>query len=191
MRTLAHTAESRGASGGGREGQADGHVLLVADGSSTVSGDVRVVAKNKKARHDYHVVDTLEVGIELKGTEVKSVRDGKVQLVDGFARVEGGELYLHNVHISPYEYGNRFNVDPRRKRKLLAHKAQIRRLERQAAAKGMTIVPLSVYLSRGRVKIELGTCRGKRRYDKRHTIAERDARREMERATKRARRGED
>ncbi len=156
-----------------------------------MSDDVKVVAKNKKAWHDYQVVDTLEAGIELKGTEVKSVRDGKVQLVDGFARVERGELYLHNVHISPYEYGNRFNVDPRRKRKLLAHKAQIRRLERQAAEKGMTIVPLSVYLSGGRVKVELGICRGKRRYDKRHTIAERDAKREMERATKRGRRGED
>jgi len=156
-----------------------------------VSDGVKVVAKNKKARRDYHVVDTLEAGIELRGTEVKSVREGKVQLVDGFARVEGGELYLHNVHISPYEYGNRYNVDPRRKRRLLAHKAQIRRLERQAAEKGMTLVPLSVYLSRGRVKIEIGICRGKKRYDKRQAIAERDAKRDMDRASKRGRLGEE
>lgn len=156
-----------------------------------MSDGVKVVAKNKKARRDYHVVDTLEAGIELRGTEVKSVREGKVQLVDGFARVEGGELYLHNVHISPYEYGNRYNVDPRRKRRLLAHKAQIRRLERQAAEKGMTLVPLSVYLSRGRVKIEIGICRGKKRYDKRQAIAERDAKRDMDRASKRGRLGEE
>lgn len=156
-----------------------------------MADNIKVVAKNKKARRDYHVVDTLEAGVELKGTEVKSVREGKVQLVDGFARVEQGELFLHNVHISPYEYGNRYNVDPRRKRKLLAHKAQIRRLERQAAEKGMTLVPLSVYLSRGRVKIEIGICRGKKRFDKRHAIAERDAKRDMERAAKRGRSGEE
>ncbi len=151
----------------------------------------KVVAKNKKARHDYQVVDAIEAGIELKGTEVKSVREGKVQLVDGFARVERGELYLHNVHISPYEFGNRFNVDPTRKRRLLVHKAQIRRLERQIAEKGMTLVPLSVYLRRGRVKVELGVCRGKRRFDKRRTIAERDAKRDMDRALKRGRRGDE
>ncbi len=156
----------------------------------TLSDDIKVVAKNKKARHDYHIVDMLEAGIELKGTEVKSVREGKIQLVDGFARVERGELYLHNVHVSPYEYGNRFNVEPRRKRRLLVHKSQIRRLERQVAEKGMTLVPLSVYLIHGRVKVELGVCRGKRKYDKRQTIADRDATREMDRVAKRGRSGE-
>jgi SsrA-binding protein len=156
-----------------------------------LSENIKVVAKNKKARHDYHVVDTLEAGIELKGTEVKSVRQGKIQLVDSFARVESGELFLHNVHISPYEHGNRYNVDALRTRRLLVHRVQIRRLERQAAEKGMTLVPLSVYLSRGRVKVELGICRGQRRFDKRQAIAERDAKREIERAVKRGRSGED
>ncbi|MCD4690290.1 SsrA-binding protein SmpB [bacterium] len=156
-----------------------------------MSDDIKVVAKNKKARHDYHIVDSLEAGIELKGTEVKSVRQGKVQLVDGFARVDRGELYLHNVHISPYEQGNRYNVDSRRRRRLLVHKVQIRRLERQTSEKGMTLVPLLVYLKDGRVKVEIGVCRGKRRFDKRHTIAERDARREMDRVVKRRRSGDE
>jgi SsrA-binding protein len=121
----------------------------------------------------------------LKGTEVKSMRLGRVQLVDSYVRVEGGELYLYGVHISPYEFGNRFNVDPRRRRKLLAHGSEIRRLRRQVLEKGMTLVPLSAYLKRGRVKIEVGVCRGKRTYDKRRTLQERDAARDVERAIKR------
>ncbi len=145
---------------------------------------VKIIAKNKRALHDYHVVDVLEVGIALKGTEVKSVRLGKVQLVDGFARIEDGELYLHSVHISPYEQGNRSNVDPLRKRKLLAHKAQIRRLHRQVREKGMTLIPINIYLKRGRVKVEIGVCRGKRVYDKRRALAERDAKRDIARAGK-------
>ncbi len=145
---------------------------------------IKVIAKNKRARHDYHVVDLLETGIALKGTEVKSIRLGKVQLVDGFAKVEDGELYLYGVHISPYEQGNRYNVDPLRKRKLLAHKAQIRRLHRQVQEKGMTLVPISIYLKRGRVKVEVGICRGKRLYDKRRTLTERDAKRDIARARK-------
>jgi SsrA-binding protein len=146
-----------------------------------VSGDVKILAKNKRARHDYHVVDTIETGIVLKGTEVKSVRLGKVQLVDSFVKIEDGELYMYGVHISPYEQGNRFNVDPRRRRKLLAHGAEIRRLHRQVQEKGMALVPLAAYLRRGRVKIELGICRGKKTYDKRQALRERDAKRDVER----------
>ena len=153
-----------------------------------MSGDVKILAKNRRARHDYHVVDSIEVGIVLKGTEVKSVRLGKVQLVESFVRIEDGELYLHGVHISPYEQGNRFNVDPMRRRKLLAHKAEIRRLHRQVQEKGMALVPLAAYLRRGRVKIEVGICRGKRTYDKRRTLQARDAARDVERELKRGRR---
>lgn len=151
-----------------------------------MSEGVKIIAKNKRARHDYHIVDTVEAGIVLKGTEVKSVRRGKVQLVDGFARIEDGELYVHGVHISPYEQGNRFNVEPRRIRKLLVHKAEIRRMVRQVMEKGMTLVPLSVYLRRGRVKIEIGICRGKKAYDKREAIRKRDADRDMERTLRRS-----
>lgn len=150
-----------------------------------MTGDVKIIAKNKRARHDYHVVDSIEAGIVLRGTEVKSVRLGKVQLVDSYVRIEDGELFLVGTHISPYEQGNRFNVDPRRRRKLLAHRAEIRRLHRQVTEKGMTLIPLSVYLKRGRVKLEVGVCRGKKTYDKRETLREKDAKREMEREIKR------
>jgi SsrA-binding protein len=156
-----------------------------------VAGDVKVVTKNRRARHDYHVVDSVEAGIVLKGTEVKSVRLGKVQLVDSYARVEDGEMYLHGVHISPYEPGNRFNVDPTRTRKLLLHKSQIRRLHRQVREKGVTLIPLSVYLKSGRVKVEVGLCRGKRQHDKRETIKRRDAERDMQRELRRSRRDRD
>jgi SsrA-binding protein len=154
-----------------------------------VSGDVKILAKNKRARHDYHVVDSVEAGIVLRGTEVKSMRLGKFQLVDGYVRVENGELFLHGVHISPYEFGNRFNVDPRRRRKLLVHRSEIRRLGRQVLEKGMTLIPLSAYLKRGRVKIEVGICRGKKTFDKRRTLQERDAAREVDREMKRRRHG--
>lgn len=156
-----------------------------------MAGDVKVVTKNRRARHDYHVVDSVEAGIVLKGTEVKSVRLGKVQLVDSYARVEDGEMYLHGVHISPYEPGNRFNVDPTRTRKLLLHKSQIRRLHRQVREKGVTLIPLSVYLKSGRVKVEVGLCRGKRQHDKRETIKRRDAERDMQRELRRSRRDRD
>ena len=152
-----------------------------------MSGDVKILAKNKRARRDYHVVDSLETGVVLKGTEVKSVRLGKVQLVDSFVRIEDGELYMHGVHISPYEQGNRFNVEPRRRRKLLAHKAEINRLHRQVQEKGMALVPLAVYLLRGKVKIEVGVCRGKKSFDKRRTIQDRDVQRDVERELKRGR----
>ena len=156
-----------------------------------MSDGIKVLAKNKRARHDYHVVDSLEAGVVLHGTEVKSVRLGKVQLVDSFVRIEDGEAYLVGAHISPYEQGNRFNVDPRRRRKLLVHKSEIRRLNRQVMEKGMTLVPLSVYLKRGIVKLEVGVCRGKRAFDKRETIRRRDAQRDMERQIRRRGRGEE
>lgn len=156
-----------------------------------MGGDIKILAKNRRARHDYHVVDTVEAGVVLRGTEVKSVRLGKVQLIDSFVKVEDGELFLHGVHISPYEHGNRFNVEPVRRRKLLVHKAEVRRLHRQVMEKGMALIPLSVYLKRGRVKFEVGVCRGKKTYDKRHTIRERDADRDMEREIKRRGRGGD
>jgi SsrA-binding protein len=136
-------------------------------------------------------VDSVEAGIVLKGTEVKSVRLGKVQLVDGYARIENGEVFLHGAHISPYEYGNRFNVDPLRRRKLLLHRTEIRRLNRQVMEKGMTLVPLSAYIRNGVVKIQIGVCKGKRAFDKRETLARRDAEREMERAVRRRGRGEE
>jgi SsrA-binding protein len=149
-----------------------------------VHDGAKIVAKNRRARHDYHVVDSIEAGIALRGTEVKSVRQGKIQLAESFAKIEDGEAFLHGAHISPYEEGGRYNVDPRRRRKLLLRKREIMRLERQVREKGMTLVPLSAYLRRGRVKIEIGICRGKREYDKRRDIAKRDAEREIDRAMK-------
>lgn len=156
-----------------------------------MGAEIKMIAKNKRARHDYHVVDAVEAGVSLRGTEVKSARLGKVQLVDSYARIENGEAFLYEAHISPYEQGNRFNVNPRRRRKLLLHKREIFRLQRQVLEKGMTLVPLAAYLKAGRVKIELGVCRGKRSFDKRETIAKRDAEREMERAIRRKQRGDD
>jgi len=151
----------------------------------------KVVARNRRARHDYHVVDSIEAGISLRGTEVKSIRLGRIQLAESYARVDDGEVFLVGAHVSPYEYGNRANVDPVRRRKLLLHKKEIKRLERQVSEKGMTLVPLSIYLKRGRVKVEIGVCRGKRAYDKRHAIAKREADREMERALRRRQKGEE
>lgn len=143
-----------------------------------------MLAKNRKARHLYNIIETFESGIALHGTEVKSVRDARVNLKESYARVENGELFLYNMHISPYEQGNRFNHEPLRPRKLLMHRREINRLGGYVQEKGFTLVPLSLYLRRGKVKVELALARGKRDYDKRHDIAERDAKREMERAFK-------
>jgi len=142
----------------------------------------KVISTNRKARHDYHIEETYEAGIVLTGTEVKSVRNTRVNLKDSYARVENGEIFLYNMHISPYEQGNRFNHEPLRIRKLLMHKAEIERLAGKINEKGYALVPLKIYLERGRVKIELGLARGKKLYDKRRDIAERDSKREMERA---------
>ena len=145
----------------------------------------RVLVTNRKARHDYHVLETFEAGIALVGTEVKSLREGKGNLKDSFAKVENGELFLYNMHISPYEKGNIFNRDPLRTRKLLMHKKQINRLAGRVQEKGLTLIPLKVYLNeRGLVKVELALAKGKAIYDKREDIKRRDAKREVEKAFK-------
>ena len=146
--------------------------------------NIRVIARNKKARHDYHIEETYEAGIILKGTEIKSIREGKVNLKDSFAMVEDGEVFLYNMHISPYSHGNRENHDPERKRKLLLNKSEIRKLIGRAAMKGYTLVPLSIYIKRNLAKIELALARGKKVWDKREDIAKRTAEREIERAFK-------
>ena len=143
----------------------------------------QLVISNRKARYDYLVLDTWECGIMLAGPEVKSVRDGRANLQDAYARVEDGEVWLYGMHVSPYSY-SRMELDPVRKRKLLLHRKEITALERGTAEKGHTLVPLRVYFKDGRAKVELALARGKRAYDKRHAIAERDARRETERALK-------
>src|SRR5947207_8287447 len=145
----------------------------------------RLYANNRRALHEYQILETLEVGIALTGTEIKSVRAGRVNLREGYARVERGELWLYNTYISPYEAGNRYNHEPTRKRKLLAHTREIGRLAGKAAESGNTLVPLKMYDRGGHVKVDLGVARGKGSYDKRAALAERDARREIERAVKR------
>lgn len=148
-----------------------------------MAGSERDISKNKKAFHDYFIDETFEAGIELTGTEVKSLREHKASLRDSFAVVRKGEAWLHNVHISPYSHGNRANVDPTRARKLLLHKKEIRYLAGKAAEKGATLVPLRMYFSPSNlVKIELGLARGKKLHDKRASIAERDHKRDVERA---------
>lgn len=140
-----------------------------------------VVARNRKARHDYEILDTFEAGLVLRGVEVKSVRDGKVNLRDGFATIEGGEAWLHNVHIQPYDPANRWNVDPVRKRKLLLRKDQIRSLVGKVEQKGLTLVPLDVHFSGGYAKVTLAIGQGKKKYDKRESIRRREMKREAER----------
>jgi SsrA-binding protein len=142
----------------------------------------KVVATNRKARHDYHIEDVFEAGLVLTGTEVKSLRAGRASLVDGFATVSGGEVWLEGVHIPEYALGTWTNHEPRRRRKLLLHREQIDRLAAQTREKGLTLVPLALYFIDGRAKIELGLARGKRTYDKRQALRERQDRREADRA---------
>jgi SsrA-binding protein len=149
-----------------------------------VRSGTKLLVQNKKARHDYFIEDTLECGIELFGTEVKSLRKGQCNLKDSYAQVKNGELFLVGMHISPYEQGNIYNRDPFRTRKLLAHKTEIKRLGARQQQDGMSLVPLRVYLKDGKVKIEVAVAKGKKLYDKRHTLAARDAGREMERRMK-------
>ncbi len=145
----------------------------------------KTVTENRRARHEYHILETFEAGISLSGTEVKSLRAGKANLQDSFARVENGEMMLYNMHISPYEQGNRFNHEPKRTRRLLMHKQEIMRLLGKVREKGLALVPLKVYFNpRGKVKVELALAQGKKSYDKRQDIANRDAKREMERAVR-------
>lgn len=142
------------------------------------------IAKNSKAFHDYFVEERYEAGIVLAGTEVKSIRQGGVNLKDSWCQVKDGELWLYGVHISPYEKGNIFNKDPLRTRKLLMHRREILKLQMAAQRDGLTLVPLSLYFKDAKVKVELGVCKGKKLYDKRASAAERDARRDMDRAMK-------
>lgn len=144
-----------------------------------------VIARNRRARHDYHIEDTVEGGLVLTGTEVKSLRAGRASLTDGFAQIENGEVWLHGVHIPEYTQGTWTNHEPRRARKVLLHRREIDRWAAKTAERGLTIVPLALYFKDGRVKVELALARGKRTYDKRHDLAERDAAREVERAFRR------
>ena len=140
----------------------------------------RILASNRKAYHDYFLDDAQEAGIVLTGTEIKSVREGKLNLRDSFVQIRGGQAFLMNAHISPYSQGNRANPDPKRDRKLLLHKREIRRLQAAVQEKGLTIVPLKVYLKNNRAKVEIALARGKKLYDKREAIARRDANRQVE-----------
>lgn len=142
---------------------------------------IKVLATNKKARHEYYIEETYECGIELKGTEVKSIRQGKINLKEGYASVDNNEVFLKQVHISPFEQGNIYNVDPLRVRKLLLHKYEIRKLIGATTLKGYSLIPLRAYLKKGRVKLELGLAKGKKLYDKRQDMAKKDAQRRIER----------
>lgn len=142
------------------------------------------LAENRKARHDYFIEETIEAGLVLVGTEVKSIRNGRVNLKDCYGEVRNGEIFIRGMHISPYEKGNIFNVDPLRDRKLLLHKEQIGRLAGLVSKEGLTLVPLSLYLKEGRVKVALGVCKGKKNYDKRDSLLEKAHNREMQRAIK-------
>ena len=141
----------------------------------------KILATNRKARHECFIEEVYEAGIELKGTEVKSIRQGKINLSDGFASVDNGEVFLKQVHISPYEQGNIFNVDPLRVRKLLLHRHEIRKLIGATTLKGFSLIPLSMYFKNGKVKVELALAKGKKLYDKRHDLAKKDADRRIQR----------
>ena len=144
----------------------------------------KLIANNKKAYHDYFILDTYETGISLAGTEVKSLRMGKCSIKEAFVRIQDGEVYIYGMHISPYEKGNIFNKDPLRARKLLLHRQEIRKLQGQIAQKGYTLVPLNVYLKGSLMKVEIGLAKGKKLYDKRQDIAKKDQRREAEKQFK-------
>lgn len=148
------------------------------------SSAIKMITKNRKAYFEYEILERLECGIELKGTEVKSIRNGRVNLKEGFASIDDGELFLKQVHISPYEQGNVFNVDPVRKRKLLVHKKEIRNLIGVTAQKGLTLIPLSMYFKNGNVKVSIGVARGKSLHDKRQSIAKRDVERNLRKELK-------
>ena len=158
-------------------------MTIIADNKNNKSGR-KIVAQNKKARHDYFVEDSFEAGIELFGTEVKSIREGRINLRDSYCYVDKGELFVTGFHISPYEKGNIFNKDPLRLKRLLMHKKEIIKMYYYVSKDGYTLVPLSIYFSNSRVKIEIGLCKGKKLYDKRDNAADRSRRRESERYAK-------
>jgi len=159
--------------------------------SSNRQGGRKIIAQNKKARHDYSILDVYEAGIVLTGTEVKSLRLGRASLVDGFATIDDGEIYLRNVHIPEYTHGSWTNHEPRRTRKLLLHRGEILRLIGKTKESGLTLVPLSIYFAAGKVKVEIALARGKRSYDKRQDLARRDADREVRKALGRRAKGMD
>jgi SsrA-binding protein len=163
----------------------------VAELSSNRQSARKLIAQNRKARHDYAILDVYEAGIVLTGTEVKSLRLGRASLVDGFAAIDHGEIFLHNVHIPEYVQGSWTNHEPRRVRKLLLHRGEIERLVGKTKESGLTLVPLSLYFSDGLVKVEIGLARGKHSYDKRQDMAKRDADREVRRALGRRNKGMD
>lgn len=152
---------------------------------------IKPLVANRRARHEYFVEETYECGMELKGTEVKSIRQGRANLKESYARLRGGEVFVDGMHISPYEQGNVFNTDPLRPKKLLLHKSEIRKLQGAVSRQGYTLIPLQLYLKDGRVKLELGVCRGKQLHDKRDAIAEHDAQRDIERALRQGQKSRD
>jgi SsrA-binding protein len=164
--------------------------MAAATSSNRASGR-KLIASNRKARHDYTILDTYEAGVVLTGTEVKSLRLGRASLVDGFATIDDGEIFLRNVHIPEYEQGSWTNHEPRRTRKLLLHRGEILRLIGKTKESGLTLVPLSLYFSEGKVKVELALARGKKAYDKRQDLARRDADKEVRRALGRRAKGMD
>jgi SsrA-binding protein len=149
--------------------------------AASASDGTKLIVSNRKARHEYEVLETWEAGMVLQGTEVKALRQGRANLQDSFARIDGGELWLYNLHISPYEHGNRFNHDPLRPRKLLLHTRELRKLLGQVEQKGLTLVPLDLHFRRGVAKVTLALARGKKLHDKRDDLKRRDAEREMQR----------
>ena len=146
--------------------------------------DKKIVSSNKKARHDFFIDEVYEAGIELTGTEIKSIRAGEINLKDSYAKVKDGEVFVYSMHISPYAQGNRYNQDPMRPKKLLLHKKEIRKLDQALSQDGLTLVPLDVYLIKGKAKLSLAVARGKKLYDKREDIANRDAKRDIDRKMK-------
>jgi len=157
--------------------------------TSTQDNPDRIVAQNRRASHEYAILETVETGLVLVGTEVKSLRDGKASLAEAFATIDNGEVWLRQMHIPPYAQGNRWNVDPVRARKLLLHRAEIAKLQKAVQQKGLTLVPLRLYFSKGHAKLLLAVAKGKKAHDKRASIAERDAKREMDRAKRGGERG--
>lgn len=147
---------------------------------------MKIVSQNKKAYHDYFILDTYEVGIELRGTEIKSVRKGSTNLKDAFIRIKNDEAYIENMHIAPYEQGNRFNHEPLRTRKLLLHRKEIKKLQKEVKENGLTIIPTKLYFNASKLKVEIALARGKKLYDKRQALKAKDAKRDVERALKNA-----
>ena len=147
---------------------------------------MKIVAQNKKAYHDYFILDTYEAGIELQGTEIKSIRKGSVNLKDSFIRIRNDEAFIDNMHIAPYEQGNRFNHEPLRQRKLLLHKKEIKKMQKELKENGLTIVPTKLYFNTSKLKVEIALARGKKLYDKRQDLKEKDSKRDIEKALKHA-----